>query len=85
MNPLLYNYFIDETSSKKNMIKVLSLLHELRIISRSQLLLLLNINANVAERTMNQILKYLKDNNLIDKIKKGNQACYFLTKEGTRV
>ncbi|NSV47243.1 ArsR family transcriptional regulator, partial [Enterococcus faecalis] len=75
MNPLLYNYFIDETSSKKNMIKVLSLLHELRIISRSQLLLLLNINANVAERTMNQILKYLKDNNLIDKIKKGNQAC----------
>jgi predicted transcriptional regulator len=85
MNPLLYNYFIDETSSKKkkNMIKVLSLLHELRIISRSQLLLLLNINANVAERTsLNQILKYLKDNNLIDKIKKGNQACYFLTKEG---
>lgn len=82
LNPLLYNYFIDETSSKKNSIKLLSLLHELRIVSRSQLISFFRINEQAAVRTVEDNIHFLKTNNLVDKIRKGNQACYFLTKEG---
>lgn len=82
MNPLLYNYYIDEHSSDKNKTKILCLLHELRIISRQQLLGFLSVNSEAAERTVDGTLYYLKEEKLIQSIKEGRLTVYFLTQEG---
>ena len=82
MDPILYNYFIDNSSSNSTALKILCLLHELRIIQRKQLVSMFAIDNTAAERTIEDNLKLLKDKELITCLKKGNNAYYFLTQAG---
>lgn len=82
MDPLLYNYFFDDSSSDKTTMTILCLLHELRIVSRKQLISFLKITDTAAERTVDTTLKYLRENHLVENIKKSNHAYYFLTQAG---
>ena len=82
MKYLLHGYYIDYHSENKAKLCVLCLLHELRVISRTQLLDLLNLEISFRSSSLTKVLRYLKANNLIDKKKNGKEVYYFLTKEG---
>jgi len=82
MNPILYNYYIDTTSQSRTLNTTLCLLHELRIVSRQQLLDLLNIDDVVTLRGMTRMIQSLTEKNLIEKYKIGKEVFYYLSKRG---
>ncbi|OTN86768.1 replication-relaxation family protein [Enterococcus faecium] len=82
MNYLLYGYYIDYYSENKSKLCVLCLLHELRVITRSQLFELINLEYSLTMSGLKYILKCLTEDNLIDKKQNGKEVYYFLTKEG---
>lgn len=73
-------------SDYSNKYIILCLLHELRIVSKKQLLALFNVNSKLSSFHLYKHLKELKKETLIDcifdKTKQGNPVYYFLTKEG---
>lgn len=82
MKYLLHSYYIDYHSSNKSKLCVLCLLHELRVISRKQLLELINLEYHLSMDGLKDALRWLFQNNLIGKNKNGKEVYYFLTKEG---
>lgn len=82
MNPLFYNYHIAEHSNNRTRMYILYLLHELRIVSRNQILRFLEIDYGLKSSAVDKVLKSLADQELICKYKNGRQPCYYLTKEG---
>lgn len=82
MNPLFYNYHISTHSNNRVKLYILYLLHELRIVSRSQITEFLQVYLNVSTQTVDYSLGVLFRETLIDKYRNGKQVCYYLTKEG---
>lgn len=79
---LLYNYYIDYSKREKFPLIILCLLHELRVVSLRQLLAFIQ-NENLAtERTVYNILKLLRDQELVERSKNGKTSYYYLTKAG---
>ncbi|HFD1635360.1 TPA: replication-relaxation family protein [Enterococcus faecium] len=82
MNPLLYNYFIDNTQENKIDLTILCLLHELRIVSRTQLADLLALDFVLANKSIDRHIRKLFNQELLEKFSFGKQVCYYLTKQG---
>lgn len=82
LNPILYNYHIGSYTKDKSSYTVLCILHELRIVTRGQLLKLINFDFSLKENGLDKTIKILYDKNLIDKYKFRKTTAYFLTKEG---
>ncbi|WP_025481844.1 replication-relaxation family protein [Enterococcus faecium] len=82
MKYLLHGYYIDYHSNNKTKLCVLCLLHELRVISRRQLLELINLEFYLSMNGLKATLRGLVKNNLVDKNQNGKEVYYFLTKEG---
>ncbi|MBK5028554.1 replication-relaxation family protein [Enterococcus faecium] len=82
MKYLLHGYYIDYHSNNKSKLCVLCLLHELRVISRRQLLELINLEFYLSMNGLKATLRGLVKNNLVDKNQNGKEVYYFLTKEG---
>lgn len=82
MEPLLYNYYIDYTSSSKISLLILCLLHELRVTSNQQLKDFFKINSTAAERTVESNLTLLRRDELISTARNGVNTYHYLTKKG---
>jgi len=82
MKYLLHGYYIDYHSNNKSKLCVLCLLHELRVISRRQLLELINLEFYLSMNGLKAPLRGLFKIILFDKNKNGKEVFYFLTKEG---
>lgn len=82
MNPLFYNYYIDKKSANRTQLYILYLLHELRIVSRKQVIIFTMSDIGVTEKTVDLNLISLVSNGLIGKYKFGRISCFYLTKEG---
>ncbi|OTO02248.1 replication-relaxation family protein [Enterococcus sp. 5B3_DIV0040] len=82
MDPILYNYYIDFISKKKNTYRLLCLLHEMRIVSKNQLVRFFELGNLCNKHTVKQMLASLKKKQLIDNIRNSEGAYYFLTQEG---
>ncbi|NBA54938.1 replication-relaxation family protein [Enterococcus hirae] len=82
MNYLLHGYFIDYSASNKNTLAILCLLHELRVVTRTQLYKLLNFDSLISKQGVTNILVSLYKKNLIERKRYGTEMYYYLTKEG---
>ncbi|MET1995597.1 ArsR family transcriptional regulator [Enterococcus faecium] len=82
MNPLLYNYFVDKNQENSVDITILCLLHELRIISRTQLIKLLALDFSLTIKSIDRHIRKLFTQEMIEKLSHGKQVCYYLSKKG---
>ena len=82
MNPLLYNFYAHGSASNRTKLFILYLLHELRILSRNQIIWFAQNEYDMHSSRVDVALGYLAGNNLIGKYRYGKQVCYYLTKEG---
>lgn len=82
MNPLLYNYFVDKNQENSVDMTILCLLHELRIVSRTQLAKLLALDFVLTNKSIDRHIRKLFRQEMIDKLYNGKQVCYYLTKNG---
>lgn len=83
MEKLLFSYYIESDTNKKNSFILLCLLHELRIVSKKQLIRFFKIFNLCGEDNVEAILRKLKKKSqLIDNIRDSKGAYYFLTQAG---
>lgn len=86
MKYLLMYYFIPGKDTFSGNLQILYALHELRIVSRKQLIELFAIDNDLTERNVHIHLKDLEERGLIesitDKSKRGFPKYYYLTLEG---
>lgn len=82
LEKLLFNYYIEPTSNKKNSFILLCLLHELRIVSKKQLIQFFKISNLCGEDNVEAMLRNLKKQQLIDNIRDAEGAYYFMTQTG---
>ena len=73
-------------SDYSNKYKILCLLHELRIVSRKQIIELFNISSSLSSENLRKHLKELRQLNMIkamyDHTKQGNPVYFYLTQLG---
>lgn len=82
MNPILYNYHSGKYANARSTYIALCILHELRIVTRKQLIRLIKFELSIEEKGVDKIIGKMANKNLINKHKFGIYTCYYLTKEG---
>lgn len=83
MNYLLMYYYVGDGGEFSNKLKILYILHELRIVSRRQIIELFEINKDLNRRNVNTHLIQLEKSGLIESIldhsKSGQPKYYYLS------
>lgn len=82
MNPILYNYHVNKYTNSSSKYLFLCILHELRIVSKYQMIELLNFSIDIKENGVTKIGDSLFKDEMIEKFKESNRVYYFLTKRG---
>lgn len=82
MNYLLHGYFIDYSARNSTSLSILCLLHELRVVTKTQLQQLLEFDLEIKKDGFNKAIGKLCKKNLIERKKLGTEMYYYLTKEG---
>ncbi|EOH75555.1 TPA: ArsR family transcriptional regulator [Enterococcus faecium] len=82
MKALLYNYYLDYKSSNKTSLIILCLLHELRVVLNQQLFDFFSIETISSKRAVEDALRFLRDNELIESSRIGKNSFHYLTKKG---
>ncbi|EOH8808546.1 hypothetical protein ACMDZ4_000638 [Enterococcus faecalis] len=84
MNYLLHGYFIDYSARNSTSLSILCLLHELRVVTKTQLQQLLEFDLEIKKDGLNKAIGKLCKKNLIERKKLGAEMYYYLTKEVDR-
>lgn len=82
---LLYHYYIDPKSTNVNYIRLLSLINELRMISKNQIESFIATDKALGKNTYGRVLQFLESNHFIERIhdyRYRKSTIYFITHEG---
>lgn len=82
MNPVLYNYHTGKYTNARSTYVAMCILHELRIVTRKQLVCLVQFELSIREKGIDKLIGKLTEKGFISKYKFGKYTCYYLTKEG---
>lgn len=82
---LINHYYIDPASNNANYISVLTLINELRIITRKQIEALMESEKKLARSTYDKIFRFLEENHYMERVEDyryGKSVIYSITHEG---
>ncbi|EAG5668285.1 ArsR family transcriptional regulator, partial [Listeria monocytogenes] len=85
LDKLISHYYIDPESNNVNYLRILTLVNELRIISKKQIKDFISFEKDLAKSTYDKVLSFLEDNYYIQRIndyRYGKSIIYYITKEG---
>ncbi|EBF5157990.1 ArsR family transcriptional regulator [Listeria monocytogenes] len=85
LDKLISHYYIDPKSNNVNYLRILTLVNELRIISKKQIKDFISFEKDLAKSTYDKVLSFLEDNYYIQRIndyRYGKSIIYYITKEG---
>lgn len=83
MKKLLFAQYIDYANEKnRTTLIILNILHELRVMTLSQMTEMINLDFKMNKSAVAQQLSYLAKAEFVEKIRFGKEMCYYLTKIG---
>ncbi|EEO3716468.1 hypothetical protein G5727_002794 [Listeria monocytogenes] len=87
LEKLTSHYYIDSTSNNANYIRILTLVNELRIITKKQIRDFISLENGLTKNTYDKILSFLVDHDYIARIgdyRYQKSVIYYITKEGVQ-
>ncbi|TYV30992.1 replication-relaxation family protein [Listeria monocytogenes] len=87
LDKLISHYYIDPASNNVNYIRILTLINELRIISKKQIKDFVSFEKDLSKSTYDKILSFLEENYYIQRIndyRYYKSIIYYITKEGVQ-
>ncbi|MBC1922982.1 replication-relaxation family protein [Listeria grayi] len=82
---LINHYYIDPANNNANYIKVLTLINELRVITKNQIKAFFASDGELSKRTYDKVVSFLEENGFIERImdyRHEKSVIYYITHEG---